>query len=71
MKATLEQTEKLMKENHKFSQLGFSMMITRLKGVYAKNPSAMELQNSMNEINIFLEKFKGIMANDYAILEKL
>ena len=71
MKATLKQTEKLMEGNHNFSQLGFSMMITRLKTRYSKDPSPTMLNKSMEEINAFLEKFKAVMANDYAIVEKL
>ena len=71
VKATLKQTEKLMLGNHNFSQLGFSMMITRLKTRYSRDPSPAMLQRSMEEINAFLEKFKSVMANDYAIVEKL
>jgi hypothetical protein len=47
------------------------MMMTRLKTMYAKDPSQAALQKSMSEINAFLVKFKVIMANDYAIIEKL
>ena len=71
MNVTSQQTEKLLNENHRFSQLGFSMMITRLKGLYTKDPSLATLKNSMNEINSFLDKFNSIMANDYAIIAKL
>lgn len=71
MKVTPQQTEKLLQGNHTFSQLGFSMMLTRLKGMYAKDPSAAVLKTAMNEINTFIDKFKVIMANDFAIISKL
>ena len=71
MQVTSQQTEKLLRGDHSFSQLGFSMMMTRLKGMYAKDPSQAALQKSMSEINLFLDKFKSIMENDYAIIAKL
>lgn len=71
MKISPQQTEKLLKGNYTFSQLGFSMMITRLKGVYAKDPSQTTLNSCVKEINTFLEKFQPIMGNDYAIIAKL
>lgn len=69
MKASQQQVEKLLQGNHTFSQLGFSMLLTRLKGLYAKDPSGIGKYTS--EINVFLEKFNSIMANDYAIISKL
>ena len=71
MKVTPNQTEKLLRGNQKFSQLGFSMLITRLKGLYAENASQEVVQKSTSEINAFLSKFENIMARDYAIIEKL
>ena len=71
MQVTSQQTEKLLCGSHSFSQLGFSMMMTRLKGIYAKDPSQAALMKSMGEINTFLEKFKAIMSADYAIIAKL
>ena len=71
MKVTLQQTEKLLKGSQSFSQLGFSMMLTRLRTTYAKNPSQATLQTGMSEINAFLDKFATIMGADYAIITKL
>ena len=71
MKITQQQTEKILKGSHNFSQLGFSMMVGRLKGVYAKDPSQTTVQNAVEEINRFLDKFNSIMANDYEIIQKL
>jgi hypothetical protein len=71
MSITPLQTKKLLLEDHSFSQLGFSMLLTRLKGLYAQDPSEESLHNSMNEINTFLGKFKGIMKNDCAIISNL
>ena len=71
MDITLQQAEKLLRGNQSFSQLGFSMLLTRLKTLYAKEPSQSVLQKCTDEINLFLDKFKGIMSNDYANIAKL
>ena len=68
---TLQQTEKLLRGNQAFSQLGFSMMLTRLKTQYVKEPSQSMLQKCADEINTFLDKFKSIMGNDYATIAKI
>ncbi|GHU55865.1 hypothetical protein AGMMS49975_18280 [Clostridia bacterium] len=69
MKITLTQTEKLLKSRIKFTQFGFSMMLTRLKDVYQKNPSSLE--DCKTEINFFLEKFSSIMSQDYETIKTL
>ena len=71
MKVTLWQTEMLLKSNFRFSMLGFSMLVTRLKGLYATNPSKEVIETSMEEINAFLAKFKNIMKDDCEIIEKI
>lgn len=71
MNITPQQTEKLLKGNQSFSQLGFSMLLTRLKIMYASNPSQATLLTCTNEINTFLVKFKSIMGNDYSVIAKL
>ena len=71
MTVTPRQTEKLLKGNQSFSQLGFSMMLTRLKTVYSKDPSTATLQKCTDEINAFLKKYHMIMGGDYAVISKL
>ena len=71
MTITPQQTEKLLRGNYSFSQLGFSMMVTRLKSVYSKDPSPTVLDKSASEINTFFDKFKSVLANDFAIIAKL
>ena len=71
MKINLQQTEKLLKGNQSFSQLGFSMLVTRMKKSYAKTPSPTTVQECMAQINAFLEKFQSIMAADYVAITKL
>jgi len=68
---TLEQTEKLLKGSYRFTQLGFSMLITRLKGLYAIHPNQSFLHTSMDEINIFLLKFKSVMTDDLETLKEI
>ena len=71
MKLTIEQTKKLLSGNQEFKQFGFAMMLTRLRTKYSRDPSQETLQTSMDEINVFLEKFASIMANDFAIISQL
>ena len=65
------QAEKLLKGSHKFNQLAFSMLLTRLKGSYAKDPTSKTVENCTNEVNAFLGKYRSIMADDYAAITKL
>ena len=71
MKVTPLQAEKILKGNQPFKQFAFSMMVTRLKSVYAKDPSDATLKASTSEINRFLEQFSSVMGGDYAIIAKL
>jgi len=71
MNITLQQAEKVLKGNMMFSQLGFSMLVTRLKTRYTKDPSQATLQSSFDEINNFLNKFSNVMADDCKIIAKL
>ena len=71
MNVTSDQVKAILTGNHMFSQLGFSMLITRLKRVYAIDTSLTGLQNCTDEINAFLKKYGPIMSNDYAIISKL
>ena len=71
MKVSVQQTEKILKGNHVFTQLGFAMMVTRLKNRYSTDPSPSTVQACTSEINTFLEKFQGIMSTDYAVIAKM
>ena len=70
MNITLAQTQKLLTGNHSFSQFGFSLLVTRLKGIYAKDQSAAKLQSCLDEINAFLGKYSAIMTEDFAVISK-
>jgi len=67
----MRQAEKAMSGNHTFSQLGLSMMMSRLKRMYDQKPTSETLQKCTDEINIFMEKHKRIMTMDYAVISKL
>ncbi len=69
MKITQVQAQRLLTGKQSFSQLGFSMLLTRLKGLYAKDPSKLNVMT--DEINAFLCKFASIMTADYAAIVKL
>ncbi|MDR2728417.1 MAG: hypothetical protein LBB56_04735, partial [Chitinispirillales bacterium] len=65
MTITPQQTEKLLKGNFTFSLWSFSMLLTKLKNVYANDPSSVTLQSITKELNIFIEKFNKVMTVDY------
>jgi len=71
MKVTPVQAEKVLTINQKYSQLGFSMMLTRLKSRYSGDPSPDNLEFCTSEINTFLTKFTTIMGPDYATMTNL
>ncbi|MCL2171953.1 MAG: hypothetical protein FWB71_07315 [Defluviitaleaceae bacterium] len=71
MKITTTQAEKILKSNQAFTQLGFSMLVTRLKAGYANDPSPANVENCANQMNGFLEKFQPIMVTDFATISSL
>ena len=71
MNITPQQAEKVLKGELSFSQLGFSMMIARLRKEYIRNPSQATLHNCAEEMNLFLGKFNKAMNNDYEVIAKL
>jgi hypothetical protein len=71
MEVTPEQTAKILTGGHKFSQLAFSMMVTRLISEYKSDSSAATLQHCANEINVFIRKFERIMAADISLINQL
>ena len=71
MGVTPDQTAKILAGGISFSQLGFSMLITRLKSVYTKNPTSATLDKCTEEINAFLQKYAPIITADYAKISDL
>ena len=47
------------------SQLGLSLLVTRLSRTYNSNPSAQLLESATAEMNVFISKFAAIMDSDY------
>lgn len=72
MKFTNAQVKKLLSNpaHFKITTLGFSLLVTRLSAIFAKDHSEMSLINCSNEINAFLTKYQPIMKTDYDILSK-
>ena len=70
MKVTSYETEKLLTGKLAFTQLGFSMLLARLKKLHSQDPSPTTLQKCSEEINTFLDKFKAIMGTDYGTIER-
>ena len=71
MQVNTRQAEMAMNGNHSFRQLGFSMLLWRLKRMYGQEPTLDTLKRCTEEINVFLEKYKNIMSADYAIISDL
>ena len=67
------QVKKVLSEDvHcKFTQLGFNMLISRLKKMYKDEPSAEVLIHCTEEVNSFLKKYELIMKNDYALISQI
>jgi len=68
---TAQQAEKLLKGDYSFESLSFSMMLMRMKILYAEDSSPANLQRYTQEISTYLEKFKSNMGADISILQKL
>jgi len=68
---TVQQVEKLLKGDYSFESLSFSMMLMRMKILYAEDNSPSTLQNYAQEIAAYLEKFKSNMGADILALQKL
>jgi CheY-like chemotaxis protein len=68
---TIAQTEKILTGETKFSQLAFSMLVTRMKTLFAKYPTKQTIQTFAEEITAFIEKSKVLMAADYETIGRL
>ena len=71
MRVSTQQAEKLLQGNLAFSQLGFSMLLTRLKTSYIKDPTPATVHACTADINAFFDKFGMIMGADFATISKL
>ena len=68
---TSEQAKKILTANEGFSTMGFSLLITRLRLVYKKNPSPASLANCTNEMNQFINKYSMILGADFSVIDKI
>jgi hypothetical protein len=71
MNVTPAQMQKVLTGNYTFTQLGFSMLITRMKTAYLKDPTPETLRKCTDETNAFIQKYARIMGADYAIISRL
>ena len=71
MNVTPEQLLKILTGNYSFSMLGFSMLITRLKGIYTNNPTPDTLKTCTTEVNVFISKYFSIMGPDCSVIAKI
>ncbi|HHW30814.1 MAG TPA: hypothetical protein GXX20_03940 [Clostridiaceae bacterium] len=65
--------EKLIKKQAKYqsANLGLNLLISRLQRKYSINPSTEELNNCLQEMKAFFEKFSSILGKDIEALKKL
>ena len=70
MKVSAYETEKLLNGEQMFTQLGFSMLLARLRKLYIQDSSQENLEKCAAEINAFFDKFKIIMGTDYEAISK-
>ena len=70
MKVSTIEAEKLLRGNQIFEQLGFSMLLARLKKLYLQDGTNSSLQQCADEINAFLDKFMAIMGADFENISK-
>jgi hypothetical protein len=69
MSISSEQVKKLLETNKplKFKQLSLSLMYTRLKSMYQKNPSEATVSACMKQFNDLFAKAGTSMADDYKL----
>ena len=67
---TPTQTEKLLQGKEPFTQLGFSMLVNRLRHLY-RNATPDIIAQAESEINAFLQKYEMIMNDDFALIGTL
>ena len=71
MNITPEQAKKVLTGSYSFSMLGFSMLITRLKSTYSRNPTPDTLNKCASELSTFINKYSSVMASDVAVIAKV
>lgn len=67
------QFEKIIKgrADHKSSNLGLNLLISRLKRKYETDQTPEEMKNCVKEMNLFFEKYKKIVTEDVEKIKKM
>lgn len=65
--------EKLIKNQveYKSTSLALNLLISRLQRKYSANPSPTQLNDCLQEMNSFFQKYASIMQKDIEALKKL
>ena len=71
MNITDRQAEKLLTGNTPISQLGFSLLVTRLRTAYAKDRSPASLQHCVEAINAYVSRFSAVLDEDRSKISRL
>jgi hypothetical protein len=71
MNVSIQQMEKLLQGQYTFRQLGFSMLLTRLKSNYADEPTEENLEDCVSTLNAFLSKYSTLLADEIEIIRNI
>jgi hypothetical protein len=71
MNVSIQQMEKLLQGQYTFKQLGFSMLLTRLKSNYADEPTEEKLEDCVNTLNAFLSKYSTLLTDEIATIRNI
>ena len=68
-----QKLEKMISGQASFSShnLGFNLLVSRLKKNYAANSTVNEMKSCIQEVDIFLKKYNGIMVGELEAIKKL
>ena len=72
MTVTVPQVEKLLTSKDSFTQLGFSMLVNKLRIQYKTNSTPNMVAQAVMELNAFLKKHHSVMVKaDFAALQRM
>jgi len=71
VKVSMEQARKIVEGNYRFMMVSFSLLVSRLKRVYAKEPTDFILMDCMRDLNYFLDKYGDLMSEDIRTVQKI
>ena len=65
------QTRRIVEGDYRFTMVSFSLLVTRLKKLYAKEPTQFTLMECQRDLNYFLDKYGTLMPGDTRTIQKI